>query len=176
MTAEQSYGKARTIMTRSSDLRPLLETVEKRSDGRDANGRFAPGTRAALGARFKATIRKSLGKRGEGDAEVVYRDAQRVFAHTMRSMPSDEAPVRTLVVLHARHVALHGYFTAKAEVAGLDTEEGARLLEIADRQSQRAERVLVTALDAARVCAARRKDGPIDLDAELAAEGARHTP
>lgn len=61
--------------------------------------------------------------------------------------------MRTLVGLHARHVALAAYYTALASAAGLGTEEGRKLQEAADKQSQRAERLLVTALDAARVCA-----------------------
>lgn len=159
MTIEKSHGKARPTLVRSAELRPINADV-KPSEGRDASGRFAKGNRNGYGARFKATLRKSLGTRAsEGEVLTVYRDALRVCAHTMRAMPSDAAPVRTLVVLHARHVALNAYFTAKAEAAGLDTEEGERLLQIADRQSQRAERVLVTALDTARVCATKTKPG-----------------
>jgi hypothetical protein len=89
---------------------------------------------------------------------VVARDARRVFAHLMRSMPSDAPPVRVLAVVHARHAALNAYFTAKAEEAGLDTDRGLKLLEVADRQSQRAERVLVTCLDVATKMA-KKSDG-----------------
>lgn len=157
---ERSHEKARPTLPRASDLASPV-TDGKPTDARGSHGHFTAGNRSALGARFKATLRKSLGnKASDGDVLTVYRDAQRVFAHTIRSLPSDAAPVRTLVVLHARHVALHGFFTAKAETAGLETELGQKLLVIADRQSQRAERVLVTALDVARVCASRRPDDP----------------
>lgn len=181
MTLEQSHGKARTTLTRATDLR-VPETVEKPSDERGAHGHFAAGNRTALGARFKATLRKSLGtKASAGEVAIVYRDAMRVFAHTMRAMASSDAPVRTLVVLHARHVALNGYFTAKAESAGLDTEHGLKLLEVADRQSQRAERVLVTALDVARICAETHvKAGPNAYELAVAQieveKRAKHAP
>jgi hypothetical protein len=63
MTIETSHGKARPSLVRSDDLRLPPKTDAKRSDGRDENGRFAPGTRAALGARFKAThvVRSLMG-------------------------------------------------------------------------------------------------------------------
>ncbi len=140
-------------LPRSSDLHEV-GTVPPRSDGRDASGRFGSGNRASSGAHFKRSIRKSLGDRAtEGDVRVVASDARRVFVQTLRSMPSDAPPVRSMVVLHARALALHGFFTVKAELAGLDSDRGIELLKIADDQSKRAERLLVTALDVARVCA-----------------------
>jgi hypothetical protein len=48
-------------------------------------------------------------------------------------------------------MALHGFFTAKAEQKGLDSAEGLKLLEVAARESQRAERTLVTVHDLARI-------------------------
>lgn len=158
MPIERSHGKARPTLPRGSDLQPP-ETDAKPTDARDAHGHFAAGNRSGLAARFKATVKKALGSaESEGEARVVTRDARRVFAHVLRSLPSDAPPVRVLVSMHARHVALNAYFTAKAEAAGLDTPAGLKLLEVADRQSQRAERVLVTAQDVARVCAAKRLD------------------
>lgn len=146
---EQSHGKARPTLPRASDL-STIQTDGKPVTGRGPDGRFAPGNGSAIGARFVHTIRKCLGtKASDGEAKVVARDARRVFAHLMRSLPSDAPPVRVLAAVHARHAALNAYFTAKAESAGLDTEKGLKLLEVADRQSQRAERVLVTCLDVA---------------------------
>lgn len=156
---EKSHGKARPTLVRAAELR-RVDADTKPSDNRGAHGHFAAGNRTGLAARFKATLKKSLGtKASPGELAIVTRDAMRVFSHVLRSMPSDAAPVRVLVTLHARHVALNAYFTAKAEAAGLDTEQGLALLAVADRQSQRAERVLVTALDAARVCATKPKAG-----------------
>jgi hypothetical protein len=85
---------------------------------------------------------------------VVGRDARRVFGHVLASLPSDAPPVRALLAVYARHQALHAYYTTRAEELGLDSEDGLALLVVADRQSQRAERVLVTCHDLARVHAA----------------------
>ena len=67
----------------------------------------------------------------------------------LREMDLEEDEAIEFAAMHARHVALNAYYTTKAEAAGLETPEGLKLLEIADRQSQRAERVLVTCLDVA---------------------------
>ena len=148
---EQSHGKARPSLTRASDLQPA-ETVEKPTEGRAPDGRFAAGNRMARAARFTCTIRKALGSKvATGEALVVARDARRVFGHVLASLPSDAPPVRALLSVYARHTALHAYYTVKAEELGLDTPEGLKLLEVADRQSQRAERTLVTCHDLARV-------------------------
>jgi hypothetical protein len=158
VTFERSHGKVRPSLVRASDLR-VPETGEKPTEQRDAHGHFSAGNRSALGARFTHTIRKALGsKAATGEAQIVARDARRVYTHVLGALPSDAPPVRVLVTLHARHLALNAFFTAKAEAVGLDTPEGLRLLEVADRQSQRAERVLVTAQDIARVCAKSAED------------------
>jgi hypothetical protein len=153
---ERSKDKMRPSLTRASDLRPV-ETVDKPTDARTPDGRFAAGNRTALAARFTATIKKSLGtKAATGEALIVARDARRLFGHTLAALPSDAAPVRALLAIYSRHAALHAYYTVKAEAAGLDTEHGLALLAVADRQSQRAERVLVTVHDLARVHAQSR--------------------
>lgn len=158
MTIERSHGKARPILPRSSDLTPP-EAVTKPPQGRTPGGHFAAGNRLGIGARWKATLKKALGNpSAEGDVGVVASDAARVMAHVLRSLPSDAAPVRVLVGIHARHVALNAYYTRLAERAGLDTPAGAKFLETADRQSQRAERTLVTVHDLARVHAQRSQE------------------
>lgn len=145
MTIERSHGKARPTLPRASDLRTVPDPAQKPTAGRDAQGRFAPGNRAGLGARYVATIKRALGPEG---APVV-SDARRIYAHTMRRMPSQAAPVAALVSMYARHAALFAHFSASASELGLDTPQGAAQLAIADKQSQRAERLLVTALDVA---------------------------
>jgi len=167
MTIEQSKGKARPTLPRASDLQ-TPEAVRKPSAGRGEAGRFAAGNRIGIGARWKATLKKALGTTGEGEAGIVAADAQRVMTHVLRALPSDAAPVRVLVGIHARHVALHAYYTAKAEAAGLDTPKGQELLQIADRQSQRAERTLVTAHDVARVHAEAERLAKADAGGFLA--------
>src|ERR1700722_11240887 len=156
---ERSHGKMRPSLVRASDLEPG-QSVAKPSDARTADGRFAAGNRASVAARFTHTIRKALGtKAATGEALIVARDARRVFAQVLAALPSDATPVRALLAVYARHQALHAYYTLKAEAEGLDTPKGLELLAVADRQSQRAERILVTVHDLARVHAA---SGPRD--------------
>lgn len=153
MTFERSHGKVRPGLPRASDARPA-EAADKPTEGRDAHGHFAAGNRNGVGARFKNTVKKSLGTLAvPGEVGIVASDARRVYHHVLGSFPSQAPAVRVLVAIHARHVALHAYYTSLAEAAGLDTDRGLKLLEVADRQSQRAERVLVSAQDMARVCA-----------------------
>lgn len=162
MTFERSHGKARPSLVRASDLQPS-ESDPKPTDARTADGKFAAGNRLSVGARFTHTIRKALGSQAAtGEAMIVARDSRRVFGHVLAALPSDAAPVRALLAIYARHQALHAYYTVKAEALGLDTPEGLKLLEVADRQSQRAERVLVTCHDLARVhaTAARNRVDP----------------
>ncbi|HEY6460547.1 MAG TPA: hypothetical protein VIY73_10370 [Polyangiaceae bacterium] len=155
---ERSHGKMRPSLVRASDLEPGV-SAPKPPTGRDAGGHFAPGNRASVGARFTATIKKSLGsKAATGEALIVARDARRLFGHTLASLPSDAPPVRALLAIYSRHAALHAYYTVKAEALGLDTDAGLALLAVADRQSQRAERVLVTCHDLARVHAKAAND------------------
>lgn len=163
MPIEMSHGKARSVLPRASDLprldSPSGKTEAKPKAARGPDGRFAAGNGTARGARFVHTIRKCLGmKEAPWEALTVARDARRVFSHLMSSLPCDAAPVRALAVIHARHVALNAYYTTKAEQAGLDTDRGLKLLDVADRQSQRAERVLVTCLDVAQKMAKRLDD------------------
>ncbi|MDP9001758.1 MAG: hypothetical protein M3O46_16795 [Myxococcota bacterium] len=160
VTFERSHGKARPTLPRATDLRPT-ESANKPTVGRDRHGHFAAGNRTGLAARFTHTIRKALGsKAANGEALVVARDARRVFGHVLASLPSDAAPVRALLAVYARHQALHAYYTTLAEAAGLDTERGLELLAVADRQSQRAERVLVTCHDIARLHAEQERAAP----------------
>lgn len=162
---EKNRNKDRPALPRASDLGrvpnvALVEAARKRTEGRDANGRFAASNPHGLGSRWKASIKKSLGPKAcEGDAEIVYRDAFRIYLATLRAMPSDAAPVRSLAALHARHMALHGYFSTAAVEAGLTTDMGASLQSRADQQSARAERVLVSCIAAAKALAVRTTKG-----------------
>lgn len=180
MTFEKSHDKARPTLPRASDLRPA-ESDAKPTDQRGPGGRFAPGNRASVGAGLTAMLKKLLGpKSNEPIAKAVRRDAWRVFAGTMKSMPSDAAPVRAMVSLYAGHLALASFYREKAAGLGLDTPAGMDMLVVADRQSQRAERVLVTAMDTARICATQDAEKlarqPYDVGAALARAAAKGAP
>jgi hypothetical protein len=115
----------------------------------------------------------NAGRGHEGEALILAKDTRRVLGQLLQSLPSSAPPVRVLATISARHTVMNGYFVAKAEAAGLDTERGQALLAIASRESQRAERTLISAMDVARVCAEqeRRKRGPINPLADLLPKG-----
>lgn len=168
---ERSHGKARPTLPRSSDLR-VVEAERNPREGRTQGGHFAGGNRIGIGARWKNSIKKLLGKAADDSiAQAVGSDAWRVYLATLRAMPSDEAPVRSLVALHARHVAVAGFFTHRAAEAGLDTKEGLAFLDVASHHGQRAERTAVTALDVATKLAAKVRPAPLSLVEALGGEG-----
>lgn len=178
MTIEKSHGKARPNLVRASDLSPSEPPEAKPPVARTPDGRFAVGNRAAVDSRFTHAIRKSLGDKADtGEAGIVARDARRVFSNVIKTLSSDAAPVRALLMIYARHQALNAYYTLLAAAKGLDTPEGQKSQDMADRQSQRAERVLVTCHDLARVHAAQAKSRSADtipwfatVDAEVEGE------
>lgn len=174
MTIEHSHGKARPTLPRASDLR-LVQAERNPTEGRTGAGHFAPGNRHGVGARWKATIKKLLGRTvDDHTADEVGRDASRVYRAVLQSMPCDDATVRGLVALHARHMAVSAYLTGRAASAGLDTKEGLALLEVASHHGQRAERTAVTALDVAtKLAASKAKEPKADALADFRPPGAR---
>ena len=173
MTIEMSKGKARPTLPRSSDLR-VVESVRDPADGRAAGGRFAPGNKISQGQRWKAAVKRLLGRSAdEGTSELVGRDAWKIYLATLRSMPSDAAPVRSLVALHARHIAVASFFTNRAAEVGLDTKEGMAFLEIASHHGQRAERTSVTALDIASTLAKKIDEASEGVLADFRTGGSR---
>jgi hypothetical protein len=149
MSIEKNGSIARPRLPRASDLREVPAAGERRPQ-RDATGRFLAGNGLAYGRRWKAAIKHALGSRAtEGEAGKVAADAWFIFAAVIATLPSDAAPVRSLAALHARHVALASFYTEAAARAGLDSDRGLVLQAEAARQSARAERTLVTALDVA---------------------------
>lgn len=164
MTIEQSHGKARPTLPRSSDLAPV-ETVRDPSEGRTEGGRFAAGNRTAVGAKWKNACKKLLGsyasENPEGAAQVA-RDSWRLFTAAIRELPSDGAQVRQLAALAARHAAMSAFFTARAAERGLDTPDGIAFGNLASHHGQRAERLTVTTLDVATKMAARSSSKSIE--------------
>lgn len=149
MTIESSHGKARPTLPRSSDLR-VVETAPTPTEGRDPGGRFGAGNQIASGSRWRASIRKLLGKGATNEqAEAVARQAFRLYCALLRELPSDGPSVRVLAALEARHAALAAYFTDRAAELGFDCDAGAAALEQATKHGTRAERLAVTCIDVA---------------------------
>ena len=176
MTIEQSHGRARTTLPRSSDL-AAIKTVRKPSEGRGPGGRFAPANRHGIQAREKHAVSKLLGSDvGTADVIAIALDARKLFNGFLRDLPSDAQSVRDLAARRARHAAIEAYLAAKAAEAGLTTEEGEKLDDRAMKHGMRAERLAVTSLDIATKLASssRHKVDPIDaLEQRLQREHAQ---
>jgi hypothetical protein len=169
VTLERSHGKLRPGLPRSGDL-AVVESDRKPSDGRSANGRFAAGNPIAKGARWKASIRKLIGRGASNEeAESVARAGFRLYCALLRELPSDGPSVRSLAALQARHAALAAHFTDRAGELGFDTKDGAAAIESATKHGQRAERLAVTTLDVSTRLAASRPARNAVLDAIMAA-------
>lgn len=183
MTIERSHGKARPTLPRSSDLTPVA-TVPEPSEGRGEQGRFAKGNRIAQGQRWKASIRKLLGRDAAvGEADALAREAWRLYLALLRELPHDGPSVRMLAALQAREAALAARWANRASELGLDSEGGQHADDRAMKHGQRAERLAVTALDVStRLAGARKPARPpvlaaIDAEAErLMAERSGGTP
>lgn len=146
---ERSKGKMRPSLPRASDL-PNPVPDGKPTGGRGPGGRFAAANPFALEARAINAATKVAGKKTDpGEAGTVARDTRRLTGGYLRALESNAVPVRAMAALAARHAALAAYYSAKAVAAGLDTLQGMKFQDAADRQSQRAERTLVTAEDLA---------------------------
>lgn len=152
MPIELSHGRARPTLPRASDLQPVTVSDAERGrfGERDERGRFANGNRTGRGRGWKRAIASMLGKDVDDPvAQRVAADAWRVFAATVRELPSDGASVRALAASRARHVALESFWHAHAVTIGLTSPEGVKAQEMASKHGQRAERLAVTALDVA---------------------------
>lgn len=169
MTIERSHGKARPTLPRSDDLR-LVPTGTEARRSRDERGRLLSGNDLARGRGWKQALRKMLGK-GATDVEAiaVSDDAWRLFVGALHEMPHDGQNVRALLMRKARHEAMSAYWSAKASLVGLATEEGIAAEELATQHGQRAERLTVTALDVATKLAGAKQPKPLDLAAVSAA-------
>jgi hypothetical protein len=174
VSTEQSHGKARTVLPRSSDLTEV-ETVRDPSDGRSTSGRFAPGNRVAEGQRWKASVRRLLGKGASNEtAAQVARQAWKLYLALLRELPSDGPSVRVLAALEGRHAALAAFWTDRAGELGFESEAGLLALEQATKHGQRAERLAVTCLDIATKLKAKSAKGsanPILAAIEAAGRG-----
>lgn len=175
MTIEQSHGKARPTLPRSSDLAPVPDAALVRVGERDEAGRFIGGNTTGRGRGWKMTIAGSLGRDATDDeARAVAQDAWRLFAAAVREMPSDGPTVRGLLVMRVRHEALAAFWSNRAAAVGLTTDAGIAAQDQATKHGQRAERLAVTALDVATKLATKRAPDTVDFTA-LAANAEAET-
>jgi|SRR6478736_4070109 len=160
MRFQSVRGRLRHRSTDLSELPNVSATVQERTDSealtRTPDGKFGKDNTAAKNRASKESIKKLLGKRLSTDPVVkqLTADAHKLFAATLRTMPCDAAPVRAFVAIYARNLAVAGFFQTKAADAGLDTPQGLKFLEVAQKCEHRAEHVLTSALGFATKLAA----------------------
>jgi len=164
MSIEQSRGKARPTLPRSSDL-AAPEAVGEPSGVRDSHGRFAPKNGIGAGARWKHLLAESLGRDLAGEAGQLGREAYRLYRSFLSDLPVDCSSVRALVVARARAAVLSARYVRRGAELGLDTEAGAACLGEALKWDARAERLAVSSLDISTRLAtvARKNSGTLDL-------------
>ncbi|NOU30978.1 MAG: hypothetical protein HOO96_24025 [Polyangiaceae bacterium] len=94
-------------------------------------------------------------------------DAWRIFCATVREMPSDGPSVRNLLMQQAKQSALSAFWEGEAARRGLTTEGGVEAQELAMKHGQRAERLIVTALDiSTKLASVKNAAAPLDVLAQ----------
>ncbi len=172
MATERSHGKARTILPRSSDLLSVPQPEPKPTAKRGSDGRFAPGNTVGRGKGAKKALAQLMGVDTSNPVvKFVGAVATQTYRAHLDEMPNRGSIVSSLVAMAARHEALSGYFHAEGCRLGLGSPDGLKALENASKQSQRAERLLVTALDISKALASRKPVEALDiLDAYMPAD------
>jgi hypothetical protein len=170
MTIENSHGKARPTLPRSSRLAEV-DPVAIPSTPRGADGRFAPGPAADRSEnRIRELIADGLGRDLPGEAGELARRAVRLYRAFLRDLPCVCASVRSTVAQRARAATLADAYARRGMELGIDNPLGAQCLAEALKWDQRAERLAVTALDLSnKLVAVARARKPDDVHAEIAA-------
>jgi hypothetical protein len=162
MATRYVKGQPRTESPRAKDLPLCLvqtayQTAGERTDGRDEQGRAAPGNRLAIGAGFKAQIRRSLGDPDDPAIGHLVREAVKMYNALLRDLPYDGPQVRPLVAAQTRHAVLGTHYANGAARVGLETAEGMALADKAAHHDGLAARLSTTAFDRAVKMAAAKK-------------------
>jgi hypothetical protein len=114
-------------------------------EGRDAGGRFVPGNKVSSDRGWRTALSRIMGREpSDPGMRTIATDAARLNGAILRTLPSDDALVRTNVATLSMHAALVGYWSAIALDLGLSTEAGQAASERARIHGQRVERLTVT--------------------------------
>jgi hypothetical protein len=162
MTLETSHGKRRLTRPRLRDV--AAESADRaRSGNRDARGFFLPGNTVGRNSAAKAVLTSSLhaalraemvraapdGAPPSAGAEMA-AEALTLYRSGRRDLQSDSPIALSHLVRWAANTALATRLAVLAADAGLGTDRGARLLELAHACEGRAERASVAAMTMAR--------------------------
>ncbi len=163
MPIEQSHGKARPTLSRSSDLATVPPPEAERPAQRDAQGRFTGGNALGRGKGAKRAIARMLGTTAADPVATEVTSAARIaYRAKLAELPNRGPTVSTLVATSARHDALCAFWNQEAARRGLATEEGMTAQAEATKHDQRSERLMVTAIDIATKLS-RRESEPVDV-------------
>lgn len=160
-TLEPSHQKTRVMRPRPTDIADTVGTAERRHRNHGSDGRFQRANDAARARRSKSAITKATAKRAaaaelahvEGaqptDADLVAHDAMALYGDARRHDLDHDGPmVRAPAFTWSYNTALAAYYHEAARSAGLATERGMALVELAHRCEARAERAEAMALAA----------------------------
>jgi hypothetical protein len=181
-TIEQSHDKPRLTQPRPSDLGTVETGADRRQD-HNADGTFAAGNKAAADRSAKraltaplraATARVRAVTEGQAPSETdaLLADAMAVYSSVRRELGTRRTLVLSAVAVHAAESVLAGYFINRAAAVGLDTKQGAALIEMAHRCETQAARAMTAALAATKALGGRkpkRAKSPVELIEERAA-------
>ncbi len=167
MTIEKSHGKARPTLPRSSDLVSVPQMEPPRTAARGPDGRFLPGHRTGRGKGAKRQLARLMGTDSDDPiTALVASAAATAYRAHMQELPNQGSIVSSLVSLASRHEALSAFYQAEGAKHGYASETGTAALQEASKHGQRAERLLVTALDISKALAASTKAEPFDILAD----------
>ncbi len=167
MTIEKSRGKARPTLPRSSDLATVPQPEAPRTAQRGPDGRFAPGHQSGRGKGAKRQLARLMGTdSADPITALVASSAASAYRAHIQELPNQGSIVSSLVALAARSEALAAFFYAEATRHGLGSDKGVAALSEASKHGQRAERLLVTALDVSKALALATKTDAYDILAD----------
>lgn len=162
MAAEQSHGRPYVVGPRLSDT-PAVDTDARRHRNHDDKGRFRRGNDAPRGGAAKRVLKRQLRLAvssattgaplapAETESAELLDQARVLFRETRRRLRMPDDPrVAGPAIRHAVNTVLAGFYTNKAGEAGFASDLGMKLLEMAHKCEQRADRssVQCTTFDA----------------------------
>jgi hypothetical protein len=184
MKPEQSHGSHYLMRPRPRDVAPA-EPDDSPSAGRGPGGRFAHGNAIGSGARATHAVQGSLkaiassqvsrsvgGQLAPAESRQLVAWAMSIYRKLRRDLGATSPLVQGPLLRFAVNSVLCNHLTARAAMVGFESEQGAKLLELAAKLEARSERAAIAAMALARVLPGKRSDSAADL-AALMAEAAK---
>jgi hypothetical protein len=174
-TIEESHGKPRLTNARLTDIE-TVETAGERLEDHDAKGRFTHRNRAAADSSAKRALtqplraaRQRLREALEGvepsAADALLAPAMSVYQSASRELASRSIFVTSALVSFAVNGVLESHYITRAAEAGLETELGMQLIELAHSCSKQAKQAMTAALAALKALSGRKPARNLVLEA-----------